>query len=483
MMSRIFVKVNQNHFAVLIILTLFGVFFIDVECRRAIQLVEDVEDIVKRLNNINLNDVENEGPPCLLDVQHDLPWKNTPQPLYIIPDTNQFWLPNARGQLQIPRGATIELYCTKSFANATEHNNGSNSNNKNNSTRCTNTFKVAKNTKILRPRCLHDKTFMWQGEKYLFQQFICEQSARYMVEQLHEKCPTMSNDQASVAAQMYRVGFNISGSRFLETMRICYDNTVLRPLYVQHTLLPASVHFQKYIKRLNFSKAGHFKDINMNHLFTQQSQQQQAAALLEGQHEHLFDKNTLFLTRGHLAAKSDFIYGNQQRTTFNFFNVAPQWQAFNGGQWAALEDEVRKFVAKSNLTVECYTGTYGTLQLPYKRDEGNNTQYREFYLTMDNNNNGILPVPQLYYRVLIDRSSLPMRGIALIGVNNPHVTQSEINSSYIICDDIHDQVPWLRWMQNKNLKKGFLYACSVPDFMETVGYLPKSLLNVTELLV
>lgn len=36
-------------------------FAVNVECRRVIQPVEDIEDVVKRLNNINLNDVDNEG--------------------------------------------------------------------------------------------------------------------------------------------------------------------------------------------------------------------------------------------------------------------------------------------------------------------------------------------------------------------------------------------------------------------------------------
>lgn len=435
-----------------------------------------------------------------MDIQRDFPKGNTPQPLYIIPGTNQFWMPNERGQLQIPRGASIELHCSKSFANATEEHNLNNNNIK-----FSNILKVARNTRILQPRCLHDKTFLWQGEKYEFGQFICEQPAKYMVEQLHEKCPTMTDGQASVEAQMYRVGFNITASRsrggggggggggvgspdgrFLETMRICYDDAVMRTLYVQHTLLPASIHFQKNIKRLNFSKAGYFKDLNMNHLYTQKHQREQAAALLQGQHvvEHLFDNNTLFLARGHLAAKADFIYGSQQRSTFTFFNVAPQWQAFNGGQWSALEDEVRKFVAKSKLRIDCYTGTWGILQLPLNSTAANNsTIQRDFYLTSDNNNNGLLPVPQLYYRVLVDRMQQPHRGIALVGVNNPHATLNEINASYVICEDIREQVAWLRWMRNKNLKKGFMYACQVTDFVSAVGHLPKSLLNVTEILV
>lgn len=413
----------------------------------------------------------------MLDVQKDFPRKNKAQPLYIKPDTNEFWLPNARGQLQIPRGEAIELHCMQSFTNATEDNNFNN-----NTKKFYNVLKFPKNTRNVRTRCLHDKTFLWQGEKYEFQQFVCQQPAKYLAEQLHDKCPAMIDDLAARASQMYRIGFNITDGRFLETMRICYDDILVRPFYVQHTMLPANVHFQKFIKRLDFSKAGYFKDVNMNQLFTQKNQREQAAILLQGKHEHLFDNNTLFLARGHLAAKADFIYGNQQRATFNFFNVAPQWQAFNGGQWAALEDEVRKFAAKSQLSLDCYTGTWGIMQLRYNITT-NNTQYRDFFLTVDGNNNGILPVPQLYYRVLIERTHYPRRGIALVGVNNPHATLKDINASYIICDDIREQVPWLRWMRNKDLKKGFLYACQVPDFVMAVGHLPKSLLNVTEILV
>lgn len=56
-------KVFQQHcVVVLIVLTLSSeLFVVDVECRRAIQPVEDVGDIVKRLNNINLNVIDNEG--------------------------------------------------------------------------------------------------------------------------------------------------------------------------------------------------------------------------------------------------------------------------------------------------------------------------------------------------------------------------------------------------------------------------------------
>jgi DNA/RNA endonuclease G (NUC1) len=38
-------------------------------------------------------------------------------------------------------------------------------------------------------------------------------------------------------------------------------------------------------------------------------------------------------------------------------NVAPQWQQFNGINWAALEDAVRKYVDRNKHGVYVFTGT------------------------------------------------------------------------------------------------------------------------------
>lgn len=47
--------------------------------------------------------------------------------------------------------------------------------------------------------------------------------------------------------------------------------------------------------------------------------------------------NNQFLARGHLTAKSDYIFASGQRATFFFTNAAPQWQPFNAGNWNNLE--------------------------------------------------------------------------------------------------------------------------------------------------
>jgi len=184
----------------------------------------------------------------------------------------------------------------------------------------------------------------------------------------------------------------------------------------------------------------------------------------------------LFLARGHLAAKADLIYASQQRSSFNYVNVAPQWQSFNGGQWAVLEDSTRRYVASSGISSSVYTGTYGEMKVAGSKS---------LHLTTDANNNGLVVVPQLFYRVLIDNGK-PTRGIALLGVNNPHATLAQIHESYIICDPVEEQVGWLGWLHKSNakgnLKKGYLYACSVADLARVVEQLPRPLLQVEELL-
>ncbi|XP_037956069.1 uncharacterized protein LOC119685759 [Teleopsis dalmanni] len=432
--------------------------FVKTQGRQAIKPCADVEDIVKDLSGLHINQADNSNLKCTLDIQKDLSKPHELQPLYIVPNRSNFWQPNLKGQIEIPHGASIELYCTKSFANATD----------NNST----LQKIPKNTRTLKPLCLQDKTFILHGEKFEFQQFVCTRPVRYTVERTSKVC-------TENGAHIYRVGFNITKQRFIETMKICHNDNLLSTHYTQHMLLPGSLHYQKYVKRLNFSKAGYFNDYNVQFLYSRKNQNEKAVTLLEGNHAQYFDNSSFFLSRGHLAAKADFIYASQQRSTFTFLNVAPQWQSFNAGQWETMEDAVRKFIGKSQLEVDCYTGTHGVMELT-----ANGGNKRLFYLAYDANNNGILPVPKLYYRVIVDRKNRK-RGIALVGVNNPHVTNSELQNvdGYILCDDVREQVPWLRWIRNDKLTKGYMYACRVNEFASVVEHLPKQLLSVKELLI
>ncbi|XP_018788164.1 PREDICTED: uncharacterized protein LOC108968529 [Bactrocera latifrons] len=451
--------INQLIRSALNIFTLCCV-FVSVVAREAVKPPDDVATELKRVGTgviASENTSVHNGLPCSIDTQYDLPKPNLPQPLYVRPNSTKYWLPNNDGFIEIPQGSSIELICTSPFANAS-----------------TNTAGISRRKRSIRPRCLQGTTFTLNGEKYEFRQFLCTQPVKYTVERTAQTC-------ANNSAQLYRVGYNLTRSHFLETMQICHDDDELRTHYVRYRLQPANQYYQPGVKRLSFSKARHFSQYDMNYFYSQKNQQQQAAQLLgsEAHAQTCFDKKSLFLSRGHLAAKADMIYATQQRTTYNFFNVAPQWQSFNGGQWATLEESVRGSVQKFKQTVTCYTGTVGVMQL---RTVSGNIP-RPYYLSYDKNNNGLLPVPALYFRIIVSADG--RAGIVLLGTNDPFATMREIHEEYVICTDVREQVPWLKWMRNREetLKSGYLYACRVDEFIKVVPILSAELADVAELLV
>lgn len=90
---------------------------------------------------------------------------------------------------------------------------------------------------------------------------------------------------------------------------------------------------------------------------------------------------------------------------------------------------------------------------------------REIYLDADNKK---VPVPKLFYKMLIDREMAS--GIVLIGVNNPHITLDEIQSNYIVCNDVSDMIRYIKW-RPRDVRHGYCYACNVSDFLEKVPHL------------
>ncbi|EDW19180.2 uncharacterized protein LOC6583025 [Drosophila mojavensis] len=421
----------------------------EIRAREAMRPAEEVGQIIKDL--VGANGAAEEGAACILDIQMDLPHSKQ-QPLYLHPDTDTYWLPNKEGKLEIPTNENIELYCENSFSIGDSIEHGSS----------------------LRVRCLNDNIFQWNGQKWELEDFTCSTPLIYTVEQMNQPCG--DGDDLS-PARLYRVGYNISEGRFVRTIDLCHDANQLQTLYASYQLIPANSLFQRGVKRIKFSAAGHFSGYDMNTLYSQKRQLRRVAELFQRlnatENGSSFLAKGQYLTRGHLAAKADFIYASQQRTTFNYMNVAPQWQIFNGGPWQIIEDKIRELVSRLDLSVSVYTGTYGVMPL---------SKQTAFHLANNANGNGsgVLPVPLLYYRLLIDNQN-PSRGLAIMGVNNPHATQSEIEESYIICPRV--EVPSLHsWLQAKDLRKAYLYACRVADLAMAVGHLPPQLQDVNELI-
>ncbi|XP_058985161.1 uncharacterized protein LOC101888582 [Musca domestica] len=398
-----------------------------------------VPDFIKVVKNLPLEDLETSGilgieenkgdEGCSFRVTGDL---KDPAPLFNHAGNLQWVVPNPSGVVELKSGESLDMYCSESFVGAFENR-----------------------TKVS-AECHSGFTYLVGGQKYNFSDFSCTDWPIYTARRTGRNC--------SGGTDLLEVGFEVSDG-FLQTMDICHDEVNEVTRYVHHVLNPSSASYQRSVARPRFIEGDFYKGKNVDNLYTKVQQNITISKILGMDASPYFnDSIDIYMARGHMAAKTDFIFGAPQKATFFFVNVGPQWQAFNGGNWERVEDGVRKYVAKENLTVDCYTGIWGVSTLP----DVNGTQ-QELYLAFDENNNGLIPVPKIYFRVVIDRAT--RKGIVLIGVNNPHASLQQIKEEYLICEDIGDKIDWIQWAK-EDLYKGYSYACSVPDFIKVVKHLP-----------
>ena len=104
----------------------------------------------------------------------------------------------------------------------------------------------------------------------------------------------------------------------------------------------------------------------MNQIYMKRNQRRVVTALLDGVTK--IDGETIietsnkardYFAKGHLAPDANFVYEALQDATYYFINVAPQvdffiseisipiqFQSFNGGNWKALELDVRNLATR-----------------------------------------------------------------------------------------------------------------------------------------
>jgi DNA/RNA endonuclease G (NUC1) len=260
---------------------------------------------------------------------------------------------------------------------------------------------------------------------------------------------------------------------FKKLMEICFDDVRYTTLYVKATIVPPTAAYQRGSKRPYFIQDQHYPSwMALYDLYSIENQRGTIGHIL-GSSElgYAYINVNYFLSKGHLAAKADFVCDFQQSATFYYENVAPQWQTFNGGNWEALESSVRAYADRRKLDLVVYTGTYGVATLP----DVNGIE-TELYLHVDRNNNKALPVPKLFWKAVYDPKS--KAGVVFVGINNPYVTNPQ--GDYLICTDVCSKIYWVNWDQ-ENIKKGYSYCCEVDDFRSKVKYLPQ--FTVSRLLI
>ncbi|XP_037934341.1 uncharacterized protein LOC119668780 [Teleopsis dalmanni] len=353
-----------------------------------------------------------------------------PQPVFLQTNKAEFYPYNELGVMQVDAGKTFEMWCPNQF--------------------------TAFSSKLLTATCVGGTTFKVDGTNYDFKEFVCKSWPAFTAQKTGQTCE---------GGIWLRAGFEIASNRFVEQYNVCFNEDEEVTRYVRHKLNPASNYYQTGVDRLTFQTAGFFDGKNVDKLYTQVTQLETINNELGGDAASFFDSSkNVYLARGHMAAKADFVYGSEQRATFLFVNVAPQWQTFNAGNWARVEDGVRAWVTKNKMDVNCYTGVSGVTTLPDK-----NGVETPLYLSYDDNHNGLIPVPKIYFRIVIEPST--KRGIVFVGVNNPHLTLEQIKKDYIFCNDVSDQVTYVNWKKT-DILAGYSYACEVGEFLKKVPYLP-----------
>lgn len=267
-----------------------------------------------------------------------------------------------------------------------------------------------------------------------------------------------------------RVGYVVDNV-FLPLYWSCFDQNRLEVLYVWYDQNPANAVHQSKVARPEWLAGNFYPGVEVNTMYTHQQQKGMIAEYVGQENADRYVTNSQFLSRGHLAAKTDFIFATGQRATFYFINIAPQWQPFNAGNWNWLEQNLRSRIAEAGYNTRIYTGTFGITQL---RDADN--KLVDIYLYRDAGGVEKIPVPLYYYKVVYDAS----RGIgtAFVGVNNPYYTEAEVRGLQFCTDRCRNNPAfgWLKWQPDR-IDIGYSFCCTVDDFRRTVPHLPSFVVN------
>ncbi|XP_022829647.1 uncharacterized protein LOC111358652 [Spodoptera litura] len=374
---------------------------------------------------------------CTLDVNKDL---GHPQPVYL--NNNTYLTPTgATGKINLYSGEQVTIACPGSKRSIVHPN-------------------IAASVATATAVCVNNDLVAgagWLNGIGAFSGLTCSSNPTHEALATNETC---YNNNLVI-----RVGFTVEGI-FYPLYWSCFDERRLEVLYVWYEQNPPNAVYQTGVNRPNFAAGTFYPGVPVNDLYKQEQQKRTIADVVGNELANKYLTTRQYLSRGHLAAKTDFIYASGQRASFYFINAAPQWQPFNAGNWNSLEQKLRERIGKAGYNTVVYTGTFGVTQL---RDEYD--RLVDIYLYTDANNNPQIPVPLYYYKVVYDASR--GLGTAFVSINNPYYTESEVRALTFCTDRCRNNsaFSWLNWKPD-NIDIGYSFCCTVDDFRRTVPHLP-----------
>lgn len=224
---------------------------------------------------------------------------------------------------------------------------------------CTGSYLLANNTKFsdLELLTCYSGLFLIRNNLLQFSQFSCNAYPENIVRYSDKACAHNSI--------IIEIGFKVS-NRFLNQIDLCFDKHLQTTLYSHFSLSPSIRG-----KQIDFYRPAWINDDvyrfgidSVNTLYTKKRQTLTVNKLLglpSDSTKIINPSSNYYLARGHLTAKSDFVFGVQQLLTFHLVNAAPQWQVFNAGNWLRVEQAVRNYAISNNVILDVYTGQFSYL--------------------------------------------------------------------------------------------------------------------------
>lgn len=165
-----------------------------------------------------------------------------------------------------------------------------------------------------------------------------------------------------------------------------------------------------------------------------------------------------------------YFYNQKKRITNFSSNKVGMWKSVLHGNYKNIQhDIINEFCFNQTDSVQIYAGTHEILSLP--TGEGRH----ELFLKPGRK----FPIPKFVYNIVFSESQ--RQGIALIVLNNPFISISEVRNT-VFCPSICNQIPWLNnLLKNNNYERpgyGLAFCCDIHSFSATVPDGPNLIFNV-----
>jgi hypothetical protein len=301
-----------------------------------------------------------------------------------------------------------------------------------------------------------DSTFSISGSAYDFNSIRCKASPQSTIKE-EGRCDIGNGKK-------YNIGFKFK-RKFLGLIEVCYDTAKYLNLNTIYTL-SKSVGYQDVNVQMSslVSNSGFGSDNTRTpHDFYSCKNQVKTLGHILGsltqakKYINCNQKSKLYFDKCHLAANEDFLFGYLKNATNYYINTAPQWKVISTGNWNILDSRIRRYASIHNADLTIVTGTMNVTKL-----QDASGMDRDLYLSKNMRNEPIVPVPAVFWKVVLDRPR--NAGIVFVCVNNPYHYDVSTRG-YVICTNIcNSTTSWFDGWNRLDVRYGYVYCCAVDEF-------------------